>query len=155
MHSCVLFFLTLYQEERWRASINLSSYQWAWSRSNQDSFVPLCVSLCRCYHFSLCSSLLCLQHLPLSPLLRLWFWHVVLSLSLSRKALQHQWNKNPRAAVTPVLHAAVMHDCINICYVMSRVHWHGTQQIITSSLMATSRFSQRRNGTWEGVEFKV
>lgn len=66
-------FFTLDHEERWRASINFSSYQWALGRSNQDGFVPLCVSLCRCYHFSLCRALLCLQSFPLSPPLCLWF----------------------------------------------------------------------------------
>lgn len=46
-------------EERWRASINLSSYQRVLCRSNQDGFVPLCVIFCRWHHFPLCSSYLC------------------------------------------------------------------------------------------------
>lgn len=84
-------------EKRWRASINSSSYQWALGRSNQGSFVPLCVSLCRWYLFPLCSALLCCQHLPSSPLC-LWFWHAVRDcmwwFSVCCKALEHQWNKH-------------------------------------------------------------
>lgn len=73
-------FPMLDQEERWRASINSSSYQWALGRSNQGGFVPLCVSLCRRYHFPLCAALLCRWHLPCSPPLCLWFWHAVMLL---------------------------------------------------------------------------
>lgn len=58
-------FPMLDHEERWKASISSSSYQWVLARSNQGGFVPLCVSLCRWYRFSLCSALLCCQHLLL------------------------------------------------------------------------------------------
>lgn len=64
-------FPVLDQEEGWRPSINSSSYQWALGRSNQGGFVPLCVSLCRRYHFPLCGALLCRWHLPCSLLLSL------------------------------------------------------------------------------------
>lgn len=71
-------FPMLDHEERWRASIDLSSYHTALGRSNQGGFVPLCVSLCRWYHFVLCSALLCRQRLP-STLL--WFERAVPWLS--------------------------------------------------------------------------
>lgn len=44
--------------EKWRPSINISSYQWVLGKSNQGGFVPLLVGLCRRYHFPLWSALL-------------------------------------------------------------------------------------------------
>lgn len=60
-------FLMLDHGERWRACINLSSYQKALGRSSEGGFVLLCVSLCKCYHFSSGRALLCRQRLPFSP----------------------------------------------------------------------------------------
>lgn len=57
-------FPILDREERWRASTNSSSYQWALGRSNQGGCVPLCVRLCRHYR-ALVS--VCCHRLPHSP----------------------------------------------------------------------------------------
>lgn len=81
-------FPMLDHEERWRASINSSSYQWALGRSNQGGFVPLCVSLHRRYHFPLCGSLLCRRHLPYSVPLSFWFWHAVMLFVVMFRAVK-------------------------------------------------------------------
>lgn len=123
----------------------------ALGRSNQGSFVPSCVSLCRWYLFPLCSASLCFQHLPFSPLC-LWFWRTVPWPYVLMFSAKHN---GTNMSVTAALHATVIHNCVDIYAVMSCAHWHAMQRIITSSLTATSHFPDDSCRTWEGVEFKV
>ncbi len=129
-------FPMLDHEERWRASISLSSYQWALGRSNEGDFVVPRVSLRRWYHFPLCSALLCLHF---SPLLCLWFWHAVPWLQCTESDCNIS-GTNMSVTVTATLHATNIHKCMHLlCVVMSSVLWHAMRQI-TSSLTATSQF---------------
>lgn len=145
-------FPMLDQEERWRASINSSSYQWALGRSNQGGFVPLCVSLCRRYHFPLCAALLCRWHLPCSPPLCLWFWHAVMLLFVVMfSAVEIAAASGEQ---TPVSHQLLT---LSICtvrmhrYVLLARHVTNDHKF-SHGILTISQWSRR---TWEGVEFKV
>ena len=59
-------------EERWRASINSSSYQWP--EEIRAALCPCVSAWCRWYRFPPCCALLCRQHLPFTPPPRLSLW---------------------------------------------------------------------------------
>lgn len=147
-------FPMLDQEERWRPSINSSSYQWALGRSNQGGFVPLCVSLCWRYHFPLCGALLCHWHLPCSSPLCLWFWHAVMllfvvmfsAMEITAASVEQTPVSQSQYLLTLSICTLLMHR-----YVLLARHVTNDHKF-SHGILTVSQWSRR---TWEGVEFKV
>lgn len=140
-------FPTLDHREGWRATVNLSTYQWTLDRSSRGGFVALCIRLCRHCCGSLCSK-------PFFALLIMVSCTVTVCYDVQCTANHCNicgTNSHSVAVTEPSALPINTNTCIDI-------HSHVSRSLAPDALN-NLKFSHGicavTKRTWEGVELKV